>query len=296
MIINQQNLATLTTGYKAAFQQGLDGVKTEWAQYAIEVPSTTAEELYPWLQKIPGMRKWVGERQINNVRTASYKIINDKFEDTVTVERTKIEDDTYAVYTPTFRLLGDAAARQPDELVFAGISSGFTSNCFDGQYFFDTDHPVLDASGSAVSVSNMQAGAGAPWMLLDLSKAMKPFIFQNRQKPRFVSKVDPKDDHVFFRDEYVYGVDSRNAFGFGFWQLAFGSRAALDEANFEAAYDAMIRMKGDYGQPLGIKPTHLLTSPANRSAAETILKKLNKAGGESNLNFERVQLAISSFL
>ncbi len=296
MIINGSNLAMLTTGYRANFQQGLTAVQSQWARFATEVPSTTAEELYPWLDKIPGMRKWAGDRQIKGVKAGGYKIFNQHWEDTVSVERTKIEDDTYGIFSPIFQMLGDAAARQPDELVFAGMKGGFSENCFDGQFFFDTDHPVLGADGTAASITNVQAGASAPWMLLDTSKALKPFIFQNRQKPRLAALDGPTDQNVFMRKEFIYGADSRNGFGFGFWQTAFGSKATLSAANFELAYDAMIALKGDYGVPLAIMPDVLVVSPANRAAAEQILLKQNLAGGESNVNFKRVELFVSPWL
>ena len=40
-----------------------------------------------------------------------------------------------------FEEMGRAAATHPDELVFETVANGFTEECFDGQPFFDTDHP-----------------------------------------------------------------------------------------------------------------------------------------------------------
>ena len=296
MIINSANLRSLTTGYRTTFLAGLATVSTMWSRFATEVPSTTAEELYPWLNQIPGMRKWIGERQIKNVSTGAYRLINEDWEDTISVNRNAIEDDRFGIYSPLMSMLGEAAARQPDELVFATIGKGFTTNCFDGQFFFDTDHPVLDEAGQATSVSNMQAGAGAPWYLLDLTKQVKPFIFQNRQKPRFAALDNPDDESVFMKKEFIYGADSRNTAGFGFWQTAFGSKATLDAANFGAAYTAMTKLKKDYGAPLAITPNVLLVGPTNRSAGEAIVEKQNLAGGESNLDYKRVELVVAPWL
>lgn len=296
MDITSQNLRMLTTGFRGNFLAGLAAVSTMWGQFATEVPSTTSEELYPWLNQIPGMRKWIGDRQIKNVSADGYRLVNESWEDTVAVGRDSIQDDRYGVFSPLMTMLGDAAARQPDELVFGTIPKGFTTNCFDGQFFFDTDHPVLDANGSVTSVSNTQAGAGPAWYLLDTTKALKPFIFQNRQKPIFVAKDNPDDESVWQRKEFQYGADSRNTAGFGFWQTAFGSKAALDPANFKAAFDAMSSFKKDYGAPLAITPNILLVSTANRSAGETIVEKANLAGGESNLDYKRVKLVVAPWL
>lgn len=296
MIINSSNLRMLTTGYRANFQAGLEGVAPMWGRFATEVPSTTAEELYPWLNQIPGMRKWIGERQVKNIQTSSYKLPNERWEDTVAVNADAIRDDSYGVYAPLMRMLGDAAARQPDELVFGMIGAGFTTRCFDGQFFFDADHPVIGANGVEQSVSNMQAGAGAPWYLLDTSKALKPFIFQNREKASLVARDNPDDPTVFDRNEFIYGATSRNAAGFGFWQTAFGSRAALNAVNFGAAFDAMTKFTKDHGAPLGIVPNILLVGPTNRAAGEAIVKKQNLAGGESNLDFGRCELVVAPWL
>ena len=296
MLITSANLRMLTTGFRANFMSGLAAVAPSWSRFATEVPSVTSDELYPWLNQIPGMRKWIGERQIKNVSDGAYRLINEDWEDTISVTRNAIQDDRYGVYSPLMTMLGDAAARQPDELLFSSFLKGFTTNCSDGQFFFDTDHPVLDAAGSVASVSNMQAGGGPPWYLLDTRKALKPLIFQNRQKPTFVAMDNPDDEAVFSKKELRYGADARNTSGFGFWQTAFGSRAALDQANFKTAYDAMCLFKKDYGAPLAITPDVLLVGPTNRSAGEVIVKKMNLAGGESNLDYGRVELVVAPWL
>lgn len=296
MIINSANLRMLTTGYRANFQAGLAGVTPMWNRFATRVPSTTSEELYPWLSQIPGMRKWIGERQVRNVMANAYRIINEKWEDTVSVEGAKIADDRYGIYAPLMTMLGDAAARQPDELVFSTMLAGFSTNCFDGQFFFDTDHPVIDANGVTQSVSNVQTGAGAPWFLFDTTKALKPIIFQDRQAPRFAALDNPDDPNVFMKDEFIYGADSRNAAGFGFWQTAFGSRATLNTANFTSAYTAMTLFRKDFGEPLSITPNVLVVGPTNRAAAEQIVLKQNLAGGESNLDYKRVELVVAPWL
>lgn len=40
-----------------------------------------------------------------------------------------------------------------------------------------------------------------------------------------MTKID--DEAVFTRKEFRYGVDCRDAAGFGFWQLAFANKRAL---------------------------------------------------------------------
>ena len=297
MIVNTSNLTGLTTGFRKNFNDAFAGATTAYKRVATVVPSNTKEEAYPWLGAFPRMRKWVDGRVIKNIKEHGYKIANEKFELTVGVKRDNIEDDTYGVYKPMMEGMGQAVAEFPDELVFAQLVKGFTTNCYDGQYFFDTDHPVIDpATGAAASVSNMQAGAGAPWFLLDTTRPLKPLILQERVKPDFVAQDDPKNPKVFEQDEFIYGSRARYGVGFGFWQMAFGSKAALTEANFNAARLAMENIKNDEGVKLGIKPNLLVIGASSEAAAEEILKKQNKTGGESNVNFNRVEILKVSWI
>ena len=117
----------------------------------------------------------------------------------------------------------------------------------------------------------MQSGAGPAWFLLDTSRALKPLIYQERRPYRLVSKDRPEDDNVFNNKEFVYGVDGRSNAGFGLWQLAFGSKAELTPANYEAARAAMMAFKGDEGRPLNIRPDVLVAPPSLEGAAMRLL-------------------------
>jgi phage major head subunit gpT-like protein len=50
------------------------------------------------------------------------------------------------------------------------------------------------------------------WYLLDNSGVIKPFLVQIRQAPQFVSLNNPTDANVFFKKEFIFGVDSRSAY------------------------------------------------------------------------------------
>ncbi|WP_316347619.1 Mu-like prophage major head subunit gpT family protein [Desulfuromonas acetoxidans] len=296
LVLGADTLRTLFRGFKAAFNKGLGGVTSQWEKIATRVPSTTSSEDYGWLGHIPGMRKWIGDRQINNIKAHGYSIKNDEFEDTIGVPRTAIEDDQYGIFSPLMESMGQAAATHPDELVFELLAAGFETACYDGQYFFDTDHPVIDKDGNVQSVSNMADGANSPWFLLDTSRPLRPIIFQERKKPNFVSKDDEKDDNVFMRAQYVYGVDSRCNVGYGFWQMAYGSKATLNGDNFDAAMQAMLSVKGDHDRKLGIRPTVLVCGANNRAAAKAVLKAQFIDGGNTNTNYDEVELMVVPWL
>lgn len=284
MIINAGNLKTLFIGYKTAFQQALGQAASQYAQVATTVPSSTASEEYGWLGTFPNVREWLGDRVVNSAKSFGYTIKNLPYELTVGVPRPTIEDDQYGIYTPMMAEMGRAMGAHPDQLVFGALANGTTTPCYDGQYFFDSDHPVLDANGVAQSQSNSDTGgSGTPWYLLDNSRALKPIIFQQRKAPTFVAKTAETDDNVFDRNEFLYGVDSRDNVGYGFWQLAYRSNQTLDETGLTSAWSAMCSRKGDFGRPLGIKPTHLVVPPTLEFAARKLVNASINASGASNV-------------
>jgi phage major head subunit gpT-like protein len=296
MIINRSNLQTLTVGYQAAFQQGLGQAEPQWQQIAMTVPSTTAEEEYGWLDKLPGMREWLGDRVIKGITTSGYRIRNRDWEQTIAVERNDIEDDRYGLYGPMMAAMGEAAGAHPNELVFGLLGAGFATPCYDGQYFFDTDHPVLDADGVPQSVSNDGGGSGTAWYLLCLNRVVRPIIFQERNKIQFVARDRVDDEKVFMSKTFVYGADARYSVGYGFWQFAYGSKQTLDATAYAAAFTALEGMKGDYGRPLGQRPTHQLVPPGLRAAALELLNAERNAAGATNVWRGTTELIVSPWL
>jgi phage major head subunit gpT-like protein len=299
MIVNGANLALLTQGFKTAFQEGLGMATPQWQRIATRVPSTTREEKYAWLGKIPSMREWLGDRQYQNLLQHDYAIVNKDYEVTVAVDRNDISDDQYGVYAPLFRQMGQSTGAHPDELVFALLAAGFADTlglAYDGQFFFDTDHPVLDADGVETSVANTDGGAGTAWYLIDDRKALKPIIRQVRQEPDFVSKDRPDDDSVFERKQFVYGVDSRENVGFGFWQFAWGSKQTLNAANYETARETLMGLKGDFGRPLGIMPRLLVVPPALEHEGLEIVNAERLASGATNVYRGTAELLVVPWL
>ncbi len=282
MLISPATLRTLGVGFSGAFQRGLGRAASQRALVSTEIQSTTKSNDYGWLGKFPRMKKWLGDRVIEQLKGYKYSLDNEDWEDTIEVDRNDIEDDNIGFYSPLFEEMGMAVETHPDELVFALLKAGFATNCYDGQYFFDTDHQVLDENGQPVSVANTDGGAGTPWFLIDDTRALKPIILQMRKKAQIVSKDAPTDDNVFMRKKFLYGVDARYTVGFGFWQYAWGSKQTLDAAHYATARAALSGMKGDYGRPLGIKPSLLVVPPSLESAGRKILNSENAAGGETN--------------
>lgn len=299
MVINGQSLSLLTQAVMATFMAGLGASQAaagDWKLIAMEVPSTTGENIYPYLKSLGGIRKWVGDRVIQNMDQGDFRIKNEPYEETHGIPRDAIEDDQYGLYMKLYEQTARNVAVFPSQMLFALLKSGFTTLGPDGQYFFDVDHPVGEP-GKEVSVSNFMGGAGEPWFILDASQVLKPMVWQPRRAFDLVSLFNPTDPNVFFKKEYIFGVDGRAGFGFTpFWQMLFASKQTLDAANLRATLTAMSSQKDNNGKPLAVKGTHLICGPALAETARDLMTKENLANGESNTLRNRLQVIETPWL
>lgn len=273
MIINKASLDALFTGFKTKFNQGRDKAETSWKQIATEVPSSTESNTYGWLGQFPAFREWIGDRVLQNISAYGYLVKNKKYESTIVVKRDDIDDDQYGVFGTLFEEMGRASTVHPDELVYGLLKRGTSELCYDGKNFFDTEHPVGPLGGETRPVSNFQDGDGPAWYLMDVSRALKPMLFQMRRKYNLQAMNRLDDESVYMRDEFLYGVDARVCAGFGFWQFAYCSKAPLTPENYEAARKAMLGYKSDEGRPLGVIPRLLVVPSELEGKARTLVVK-----------------------
>lgn len=283
MKMDRAALRALDTAFTTTFNTTLNDTPTTWPKIAMKVASTTGHQAYPKLSDIKGMREWVGERHIQRLDREGFTITNRRFENTIAVSADDIADDQIGLYTPMVADFAQTAAELPDELVFDHLLKGFDTVHYDGQNFFDTDHPVVDEFGTERSVSNLTAGTDPVWFLIDDTRAIKPMIFQDREAPKITAKTNLTDDNVFHHDEFLWGVKRRCAAGFGAWQLIHASKAPLTAESYAAARQAMLSMRGAYDRKINLRPGLLVVSPANEGAARRILMAESDAGGGTNI-------------
>jgi len=305
MIVNKQALEGIFFNLKTTFNKAFDAAPSAWEKVAMKVTSTSGENRYKWMDRFPRMQRWIGEKAVKQLQGHGYTVVNEDWEATIEVDRNDIEDDNLGVVGPETQMAGHSAKQLPDEIVFELANQGFTALCYDGQPFFDADHPVGDGKGGEVSVSNKGTAAlavstlaaakasygaartamrgfkddegrplgvrpnvllvppaledigrtlltaerledGKPniykdtaelvvgdwltsdtaWYLLDTTKPVRPFIYQERKAPAFVAMTDINSPDVFHRRKFQFGAEARAAGGYGFWQLAYGSTGA----------------------------------------------------------------------
>ena len=297
MLVNAQNLTAVFINLKTIFNKAFEAAPSQWQETTMLVPSGSSQNDYAWLSRFPRMRKWLGDKVIKSLAAFKYTIVNDDWETTVEVDRNDIEDDQIGIYAPMAQGAGFSSKQLPDEIDADLKNGAFAGTCYDGQYFYDTDHPVAGASVSnkgtaALSAATTAAAAasygaartaimsitddeGRPlalipdvlevppaleatarlicesdkltdqspnpykgtarvlvnprltsataWFLHVTNRPLKPFVFQQRKAPVFVSQTDMNADNVFMRKNYRFGAEARCAGGYGLWQMSYGS-------------------------------------------------------------------------
>ena len=282
-----------STAFAGRFDSGMEKASPDYEMIATVTQSTAGATGYGWLGDFPRLKEWIGARQLKNLKKHKYNVVNKLFEDSVEVPRVDYEDNDYGRYGIIFEQMGYEARMYPDEYVFGLLKNGFTEPCYDGQPFFDEDHPLDDGTSTASNISVPSENPGEAWYLLDTSRPIKPIIWQERIRPEFQSVTSSSDYNVFTTDKYAFGTRARGNAGFSFWQLAFASKDTLTEASFESLVDRMIAQKNSEGRPLRVRPTLLVVPVSMRGAAEKILFRKYLDNGEENTNYKAVDLLVS---
>lgn len=132
-------------GLTAKFDIGVKAGNPVYPEFCTIAPSNGADEEYGFVGAMPGVREWLGDRQFNRLRGARFTLANKPWETSVGIDRDHIEDDRLGMYGPVLQNLGAEAMCHPDELLFELITGGEAAACFDGQFFFDTDHTWGDS-------------------------------------------------------------------------------------------------------------------------------------------------------
>ncbi|HBC0987574.1 TPA: Mu-like prophage major head subunit gpT family protein [Escherichia coli] len=292
--INSDVLYALNTSLSAAFTRGVGKVNPTYKQIATVVKSSGASNTYGWLENWPGIKEWVDARQLARLTQMGYSITNKTWETSIAVKREDVEDDQLGQWAIISEEFGREVTMFPDSLSYDLLCKGFNTTCYDGQYFFDTDHPV-----GAATVSNVQgtgAESGEPWFLIDATHALLPIIFQDRRPFDFTALDDLSSEHVFKNNEFAFGTDGRCNVGFGFWQTVVGSKQSLNTGNFESAVKLLQSIPRTNGDPLGMNPSLLVVGKNNLAAAKTLIEAQTGASGASNIHFKATDLVYSPYV
>ena len=319
-MINQELIESLFLQLSSQFHKAFDGSGEDEfvAAFATVIKSNTRTVDFSWLGESPQMRKWIGQRVINQLKNFRYEAGYEEYELTMGVKRMEILDNTLSHYSLQSFAGGQEARFLRPKLVAKALTDGETGLCYDGQPFFSASHPVGE-DGDVSTVSNLKNNGGAwaatPFYMADLSKVIKPIILIDRLLPEFQSFTSMNDMHVFMNREFLFGTNSAHGTAYGLWQTCFRDEAAATVNSLlalELAMKSLTKDKKDEDgrRPfLGIRPTHifhglatgerlraLINSPHLTDFAGDPLAPGATDTGKANPVYKRFQLVEVSWL
>lgn len=180
--ITPDEIRALNTQFSGIYQAAYDSTTPFYESLTTRAPSNSKSNTYGWMAKLPKMREWLGERVVHRLSGRGFEIENKKFELTLAVSRDDFDDDNLGIYTPVAAAIGEEARKHPDDLLVDLMNNGHlaTATCFDGQNFFDTDHPVnMDDSGSATQSNYRTSMTLSDTNFFAMRAAMAGFLGDN---------------------------------------------------------------------------------------------------------------------
>lgn len=109
-------------------------------RYAMKMSSSQEIETYAWLGMAPKMREWVGGRQPKGLRENSFQITNKDYEATLEILTKDLRREKWGQIKVRIAELSRRTVTHSASLLSSLIVAGKAALCYDGQYFYDTDH------------------------------------------------------------------------------------------------------------------------------------------------------------
>jgi len=107
--------------------------------------SDQASEEYAWLGMAPALRQWVGGRLAKTLREAGLTLTNVHYEATLDILLRDLRRDKSGQALIRMAEMARRANAHWVSLLSTLIAAGESTVCYDGQYFFDTDHSEGDS-------------------------------------------------------------------------------------------------------------------------------------------------------
>lgn len=161
----ETHLAPLTVrGIRGDFYLGLETREDSWVNDLATVYTTDQpQEDYPFLGMVPRLRKWEGPRAVNELNRGRLTIVNDDYEDTISIDGKDWRRDKSKQMSLRVQEMGDAAAELPLDLLSTILNTGHTTSlAWDGVALFGT-HAWGEASvDNDLGTGDGLAGGAAP--------------------------------------------------------------------------------------------------------------------------------------
>jgi phage major head subunit gpT-like protein len=150
--ITQANLDIIFRAADNRFQSALTKTPTLSGEIATPIPMSTRQLVQGWLDRIPMLREWKGNRVINNAVTHARPIIAKPYENTVALSKWDVLDDQLGLFSAAVQMLAESSAKNPDKLGFEFLQEASVLEGYDGEPVYSETHPLLGGIDGPIPV------------------------------------------------------------------------------------------------------------------------------------------------
>ncbi len=141
------------------YEQLADEYQKSWASQIgwLNSGSNQETETYKWLGNVPKYREWLGGRAAGHPKTETFSIRNKLWEQTLEFGIDDLRRDKTGQIQVRIGELAQAGAAFWEDQLTTLINLGNTSGnvCYDGELFFDSDHPVKESTPGSTTAKNI---------------------------------------------------------------------------------------------------------------------------------------------
>lgn len=149
------DLKALEAGLRATYLSGFASTDEPAMVLASEQTTNKPEEKHMVVSSTVKMTEWKDQRKSSNFSVFEEAAVPLDYQAMVEVMRNDVEDDQIGKYADFVSDLGRAGRRLWSDLVAEALLAGESLVTYDGQFFFDTDHPVNPADPGGATQSNL---------------------------------------------------------------------------------------------------------------------------------------------
>jgi len=121
------------------------------SRIGMNIPSNEETETYRFLGSSPMMREWVGGRLLESLQKNEYQLANKHYEASLDFNVDDLRRDKTGQMMLRIADLAKKTAAHWEKLRSAAEVAGTGALCYDGQYFFDSDH-AEGVTGSQINL------------------------------------------------------------------------------------------------------------------------------------------------
>lgn len=275
--------STATSKFDTILQenvQGLHRVFTMFDTYGSEGWVPTA------LGGMGPSQEWLDKRILHETNEYATRFVGKVYSNGTRTKKEALRVSPIKTAAKLAAQVAQDAQNEPYRRIIAALKANIAG--FDKDPLFG-DHTYTDAPDAPV-YSNDIPGAGEAWYLVNaesmIEVAAEGADFQLQIYAGDNTAIDFMEDSMAFawRRVAIYGA--------GFWANSIRSKAPLTSENLRAALKRGASFKNDKGQRLGQKYTHILVGQDNAAAVEKLLKAALVDGGNTNIDYGRLQFMV----